>query len=362
MREFLKTFYTNKKVLITGHTGFKGAWLSLWLLDLGAEVAGYALAPDTDPNLYDILGLGRRVNSFIGDVRDRERLRSFVSDFRPEIVIHMAAQPLVRCSYEDPVLTYETNVMGTVNVLEVCRDVSTIKAIINVTSDKCYQNHGENRPYFENDPMGGHDPYSSSKGCSELITGAYLRSFFPPEGYAIKHKTALASARAGNVIGGGDWSMDRLLPDCIKAILANKDIVIRYPDAVRPWQYVLEPLYGYLLLAKKLYEDGSPFSGPWNFGPGEKNEKPVKWIVDKLDELWEGGIKWGISEASQPYEAAYLRLDSNKALSSLGWESSMDLSRTLLETVEWYKTWAAKEDMYEYSLGMLRAFMTGNQK
>lgn len=359
MREFLKGFYNGKRVLITGHTGFKGAWLSLWLSELGAKVAGYALEPDTDPNLYNILGLENRMISVIGDVRDRERLRSFFMDFRPEIVIHMAAQSLVRRSYQEPVSTYETNVMGTVNMLEACRESSFVRSVVNVTSDKCYENHGEDRPYSESEPMGGYDPYSSSKGCAELVTGAYFRSFFTTEDYGKRHNTALASVRSGNVIGGGDWNKDRLVPDCLRAVMDGKETIIRYPDAVRPWQYVLEPLCGYLLLAKKLYEEGPGFSGPWNFGPGEKNEKPVKWILGEINELWEGGLPWKVESETQPHESACLRLDSKKAASLLGWHSRMDLTSALRETLEWYKAWRDKRDVYKYSLKQIGFYMRG---
>lgn len=359
MREFLDGFYRGKRVLVTGHTGFKGGWISLWLEKLGAKVAGYALNPDTDPNIYDILGLENRMISIIGDIRDREKLRSFFRDFQPEIVIHMAAQSLVRRSYEAPVETYETNVIGTVNMLELCREVSFVRSFVNVTSDKCYKNHGENKSYAEIDPMGGHDPYSSSKGCAELVTGAYLGSFFAAEGYGKQHMMGLASARAGNVIGGGDWNKDRLIPDCIKASIDNKGLVIRYPEAIRPWQYVLEPLYGYLMLARRLYEDGAGFSGAWNFGPSERNEKPVKWIVGKINELWGGDLSWEIESTAQPHESAYLRLDSKKAGSLLGWCPQMDLVSALRETVGWYKAWRDEKDLYRYSLGQIDAYMSG---
>ena len=251
MNEDLKNFYKDRRVLVTGHTGFKGGWLSLLLLKLGANVAGYALEPSTDPNFYD-LGLNKKMGSNFNDVRDRKALQDFFKKFQPEIVIHMAAQALVRPSYQDPVTTYETNVMGTVNVLETCRETLSVRSILVITSDKCYENQGENRPYIETDRMGGFDPYSSSKGCAELVTAAYLKSFFATEKYGKDHQIAMASARAGNVIGGGDWSKDRIIPDCVKAVLRNESLVIRYPEAIRPWQHVLEPLYGYLLLAKSL--------------------------------------------------------------------------------------------------------------
>lgn len=361
MKKNFKNFYKGKRILITGHTGFKGGWLSLWFLQLGADVAGYALEPSTDPNLYDILGLRHRMLSVNGDVRDVKSVQTLFKDFKPEIVIHMAAQSLVRHSYEDPVGTFETNVMGTVNILEACRKLSFVRSIVVVTSDKCYENHGKNRPYKETDPMGGHDPYSSSKGCAELVTRAYLRSFFAPEKYGKDHKIAVASVRAGNVIGGGDWNKDRIIPDCIKAILNNKNIVIRYPEAVRPWQHVLEPLYGYLLLVKKLYEDGPVFSGPWNFGPGAKNEKSVKWVVEKTHVLWESGLTWKIDSQRQPHESVCLRLDSKKAGSLLGWRPQIELTSALKKTVEWYKAWQNNFDMYEYSLKQIENYMNGKK-
>ncbi|MDP8299585.1 MAG: CDP-glucose 4,6-dehydratase [Candidatus Tantalella remota] len=361
MFQDLKKFYKGKKVLMTGHTGFKGAWLSLWLLELGAEVAGYALEPNTDPSLYGILGLEGRMISGKGDIRDKGNFKSFFMDFRPEIVIHMAAQSLVRNSYEEPVATYETNVIGTVNMFEVCRESSFVRSVVNVTSDKCYENHGENRPYSESDPMGGYDPYSSSKGCAELVAGAYSRSFFSAGDYGKRHNTALASVRSGNVIGGGDWNKDRLVPDCLKAAMSGKETIIRYPDAVRPWQHVLEPLCGYLLLAKKLYEEGPGFSGAWNFGPGEKNEKPVKWILEKINESWEGGLSWKVVQKPQLHEASYLRLDSKKAGSLLGWHPRMDLSLALRKTIEWYKAWQDKIDMHKYSSDQIEEYMRGGK-
>lgn len=354
MNRELKNFYKGKRVLVTGHTGFKGGWLSLWLLKLGADVAGYALKPSATPNLHEILGLQKRMKSVIADVRDKSRLRSLFKEFRPEIVIHMAAQALVRRSYEDPVTTFETNIMGTVNVLEACRKSSSVRSIINVTSDKCYENHGKNIAYRETDPMGGHDPYSSSKGCSELVTAAYLRSFFNDK----DRKTALASVRAGNVIGGGDWSKDRIIPDCVRAVLNNESLALRYPQAVRPWQHVLDPLCGYLLLAKKLYKDELAFSGAWNFGPRKRNEKSVQWIVEKVNELWDGRLSVEVEKQRQPHESICLRLNSKKSESLLGWRPKMELAFALKETVEWYKSWQKNQDMWEYSLNQVENYMS----
>jgi len=351
-------FFKGKKILITGHTGFKGAWLSIWLKMLGADLAGYALKPSTEPSLFDILGLSKMMQSKTGDVRNRSSLNAFLREFRPEIIFHMAAQSLVRPSYLDPISTYETNVMGTVNLLDACRALPSIKAIVNVTSDKCYENHGGNAPYKEADPMGGHDPYSSSKGCAELVSNAYRRSYFNQDNYGKKHNIALASVRAGNVIGGGDWSEDRLIPDVIRAYQNKQLLALRYPDAVRPWQYVLEPLYGYLMLAKRLYEDGPDFSGAWNFGPGKKNEKPVRWIVENINKFLGGTLPWEADLTTQPHESEYLRLDSKKAGSLLGWHSRMDLTSALSETVEWYKVWREKQDMYKYSVNQINSYIS----
>ncbi|MBI5024574.1 MAG: CDP-glucose 4,6-dehydratase [Candidatus Omnitrophica bacterium] len=358
MKKTLKNFYKGKRVLLTGHTGFKGGWLSLWLLKLGANVGGYALKPSSNSGLYKVLGLERRMESVTGDVRNKKEVQSLFKEFRPEIVIHMAAQALVRRSYEDPVTTLETNIMGTVNVLEACRNFPSVRSIINVTSDKCYENHGRNRAYRENDPMGGHDPYSSSKGCSELVTAAYIRSFFNPQKYGKDHKTALASVRAGNVIGGGDWSKDRIIPDCVRAVLSSESLVIRYPQAIRPWQHVLEPLYGYLLLAKKLYQNGPAFSGAWNFGPRKKSEKPVKWIVEEVNELWDGRLSVEVEKQRQPHESICLRLNSKKSESLLGWHPKMELAYALKETVEWYKAWHKNQDMWGYSVNQVENYMS----
>jgi len=356
MRQKPERFYKGKRVLVTGHTGFKGGWLSLWLLKFGAQVTGYALKPAPGPNFFNILNLRNHMHSVTGDIRDKKKLQLFFKDFKPEIVIHMAAQSLVRQSYQDPIMTYETNVMGTVNVLNICREFSGVRAIVNVTSDKCYENQGKNKSYKETDSMGGFDPYSSSKGCAELVTTAYQKSFFAKEKYNKDHRAAIASARAGNVIGGGDWNKDRLIPDCIRVIFGKENLVIRYPNAIRPWQYVLEPLYGYLLLAMRLYEDGPTFSGPWNFGPGKKNEKTVKWILEKFKESWDG-FSWEIEVQPQPHESASLRLNSYKAESLLGWHPKLGLVKALKETVQWYQAWHDKVDMNALSLNQIKNYM-----
>jgi CDP-glucose 4,6-dehydratase len=279
--QFDKQFWKNKRVFLTGHTGFKGSWLSIWLDSLGANVHGYSLKPPTDPSLFNLCSIDRFTNSTIGDIRNRDLLKATLQKAQPEIVFHLAAQPLVRESFKNPVETYETNVMGTVNLLDAVRACPSVKAVVIVTTDKCYENREWHWGYRENDPMGGYDPYSSSKGCAELVTAAYRQSFFNPKDFD-NHHIAVASARAGNVIGGGDWALDRLVPDCLKAILDGRKIIVRNPHAIRPWQHVLEPLRGYLLLAQKLFENGPQFAEAWNFGPDDRDCRPVIDVVSKL--------------------------------------------------------------------------------
>jgi len=333
-----KEFWRNKKVFVTGHTGFKGAWLCLWLHSLGAKVTGYALQPPTDPNLYELVGGDQLVRSRISDIRDLEALKQEILLADPEIVIHMAAQPLVRDSYRDPVETYSVNMMGTVNLLEASRGCKRIKAIINVTSDKCYKNKERESGYKEFETLGGYDPYSSSKACSELITAAYRNSFFGDQ-------AGLATVRAGNVIGGGDWGPDRLVPDFVRAVLKGEKIKIRNPYAVRPWQHVLEPLCGYLMLAEKLYLTGQKYAGAWNFGPDEKDAKPVEWIVKKLCDKWGKGASYVIDKGKHPHEAHYLRLDCSKVRSKLGWKAKWDLDRALNKVVEWTRAYQEGTDI-----------------
>ena len=347
--------YHGKRILITGHTGFKGGWLSLWLQNLGADVLGYSLPPPTTPNLFTVAGVQDKINSIIADIRDKEALFKAFNRHKPEIVFHLAAQSLVRPSYSDPVETYETNVMGTVNVLEACRLNPSVHAMVNVTSDKCYENIGKKEGYVENDKMGGSDPYSASKGCSELIAQSYLQSFFNPDNYAT-HGVAMASARAGNVIGGGDWGVDRLIPDCIKAFNEKKKIMIRYPNATRPWQHVLEPLYGYLLLAQHLYEGGGRYTGGWNFGSDTKNSKPVHWLADKIVELWGEDSSWITHEGPHLKEANALTLDCSKAKKQLHWESKYNLETALKNTINWYKAFRDKKNMMEYTLEQINAY------
>jgi CDP-glucose 4,6-dehydratase len=344
--------WQGRRVLVTGHTGFKGAWLCAWLLDVGATVTGVALAPETSPNLYELLGLERGMDSRLRDIRDLEAMKGVLREARPEVVIHMAAQALVRRSYQDPVQTYATNLMGTVNVLEAARAVDSVRAVVNVTSDKCYENLETQHAYRETDAMGGHDPYSSSKGAAELITSAYRRSFFAREG------KLLASARAGNVIGGGDWSEDRLIPDCVRAFAAGRDLVVRNPLAVRPWQHVLEPLAGYLLLAQRLAAGDAAAADAWNFGPGESDAAPVERVVNEAVRLWGGKARWKRDETVQPHEAHLLRLDASKARRELGWRPRLGLDETLRWTIDWYRAQAGGADargLVAAQLGQYRA-------
>lgn len=337
----LDSFWRGKRVFITGYTGFKGSWLCLWLHKLGAELTGYALDPPTDPSLFELCGVDKFVHSIIHDIRDLDALKIAISQARPEIVIHMAAQPLVRDSYFNPVETYETNVMGTVNLLEAIRKSPGIRAVVNVTTDKCYENREWVWGYRENDPLGGFDPYSSSKACSEIVTSAYLRSFFSIENHK-SHGVALASVRAGNVIGGGDWGRDRLVPDCFRSLLSGRKILIRNPRAIRPWQHVLEPLSGYLLLAKRLYEKGPPYVGAWNFGPFDEDSRPVEWLVRRICEKWGQPAGYEVVQGNQPHEAHYLKLDYSKAGECLGWRPCWRLETAIDKVMEWYKAYSTE--------------------
>jgi CDP-glucose 4,6-dehydratase len=332
-------FWAGRRVLLTGHTGFKGSWLSLWLQALGAEVQGLALAPPTTPSLFEAAGVAERMRSTLGDIRDLETVRGCMAAFRPEIVIHMAAQPLVRLSYTEPVATYATNVMGTVHVLEAARATDSVRAVVNVTTDKCYENREWVWGYRENEPMGGFDPYSNSKGCSELVTAAYRRSFFQHNGIA------LASARAGNVIGGGDWASDRLVPDILRAFERREPVVIRNPQATRPWQHVLEPLCGYLMLAQRLCTEGQAFAEAWNFGPQDSDTRPVQWIVERMVQHWGEGASWRLDGETHPHEAGHLKLDTSKAGARLAWRPRWDLSTALRQIMSWHRAWLAQEDV-----------------
>lgn len=339
-----KSFWKNKKVFITGHTGFKGSWLCLWLYSLGAKVTGYALNPPTDPSLFELCNVSELVNSVIADIRKRDELTEAMLAASPEIVIHMAAQPLVRDSYKNPVETYEINVMGTVNLFEAVCTCKGVKTVINVTTDKCYENKEWAWGYRENEPLGGYDPYSSSKACSELVTAAYRNCFFNPKDYA-EHGVAIASARAGNVIGGGDWANDRLIPDCIRALLKGEKIIIRSPQAIRPWQHVLEPLDGYLTLAKKLYEDGQRYAEGWNFGSDDSDAKSVEWIVQKICKRWGNNASYEIDKGEHPHEAHYLKLDCSKAKAELGWHPSWSLEKAIDSIIDWTKAYKENKDL-----------------
>lgn len=354
-------FWRGKRVLITGHTGFKGSWLSLWLQAMDAQVVGYALAPPTNPSLFEVADVGKGMTSIIGDIRDLEKLRTVFAEHKPEIVIHMAAQPLVRYSYIEPVETYSTNVMGTVNLLEAVRATPSVKAVVNITSDKCYENREWVWGYRENEAMGGYDPYSSSKGCAELVASAYRNSYFHPDKY-LQHGVAIASARAGNVIGGGDWAGDRLIPDILRAIIEGKSVNIRNPHAIRPWQHVLEPLSGYLQLAEKLYKEGATYAEGWNFGPNDEDAKPVQWIVEKLTQSWGEGASWVLDGGDHPHEAHYLKLDCSKAKARLDWHPRWHLDKTLESIVKWHRDFQQGKNMKAATLEQINIYSKGVQK
>lgn len=347
-------FWKDKRVLLTGHTGFKGSWLSLWMQSMNARVIGYALAPTTNPGLFEAANIGKGMISIIGDIRDLESLHKVFDEHKPEIVFHMAAQSLVRRSYSEPVATYSTNVMGTVNLLEAVRGSDSVKAVVNVTSDKCYENQERVWSYRESDAMGGYDPYSNSKGCSELVTAAYRNSYFNHEQYN-QHGVALASARAGNVIGGGDWAEDRLIPDIMNAISQSEPVNIRNPYAIRPWQHVLEPLSGYLLLAQNLYTKGTDYAEAWNFGPDD-DAKPVQWIVEKLTSNWGEGATWVRDDADHPHEAHYLQLDCSKARARMGWQPKWHLEEALDAIIDWYRGYLNGQDLRELTLRQINAY------
>lgn len=344
-------FWRNKRVFLTGHTGFKGSWLSLWLNSLGAVVKGYSLPAPTSPSLFEEAKIEAVLfESVEGDIRDMDNLKQNMLDFNPDILIHMAAQPLVRFSYKDPIETYDVNVMGTVKVLEAARACKKLQAIVNITTDKCYENKEWVWGYRENEPMGGYDPYSSSKGCAELVTSAYRRSFLTDVG------VGLASVRAGNVIGGGDWADDRLIPDILRAFEKNKPVIIRNPRSTRPWQHVLEPLSGYILLAEKLYQCPKEYAEGWNFGPLDDGAKPVDWILDQMTKKWPGS-SWELDDDSHPHEANFLKLDISKAKARLLWRPVWDLETTLSKIIQWHRAWLNKEDVQNICLNEINSYM-----
>ena len=356
MKNIFNDIYKNKKILITGHTGFKGSWLSLWLTILGAEVIGFSLEPNTYPNMFNILGLEKHLTSIKGDIRNKESLEKLLNKYKPDFIFHLAAQPLVRFSYQEPLLTFETNIMGTINLLEAVRKSNFEGVIVNITSDKCYENNeqqkNDNR-FKENDPMGGYDPYSASKGASEIVSSAYRNSFFNPKNYGLSHKVALASARAGNVIGGGDWAEDRLIPDIVRALYENKEIIIRNPHAIRPWQHVIECISGYLTLGVKLFENPIEYSEGWNFGSDENSTMTVEEIILKSLELWGCGTYKIIPEKIMK-EAAFLKLDIGKAKEKLGWQPVYDINSSLEKTINWYKNYYFQQaDMFDFTKNQL---------
>ena len=347
--------WSGKRVLITGHTGFKGGWLSLWLQQSGAELCGLSLAPSTTVNLFEKAAVASGMQSVIGDIRNAELVRRVVGEFKPEIVFHMAAQPLVRQSYVDPIETYASNVMGTVHVLEAIRQTDSTRAVVTITTDKCYENREWDWAYREIDRLGGYDPYSNSKACAELVVSAYRNSFFNPEKFD-KHGVAVASVRAGNVIGGGDWSPDRLIPDMIRAFAEGQAVRIRSPRAIRPWQHVLEPLRGYIRIAESLVDNGVQDAEAWNFGPEQSDAQPVSWIVNELAELWGDGARWELESVPQPHEAQNLKLDWSKAARRIEWKPSLPLKDALEFTVSWYKAYLHEQNMRDYTLGQIRAY------
>jgi CDP-glucose 4,6-dehydratase len=353
-------FWKNKNVFVTGHTGFKGSWLCLMLEYMGANVTGYALNPPTEPSLYTAGHVDKTINSVIADIRDKETLQAALFKCKPDILIHMAAQPLVRYSYHNPIETYETNVMGTVYLLDAVRNLALsgnpIKAVVNVTTDKCYENKEWIWGYRENEPMGGYDPYSNSKACSELVTSAYRSSYFNPENFN-EHGVALASARAGNVIGGGDWAEDRLIPDCIRSLIDKKPITIRNPHSIRPWQHVLEPLSGYLLLAEKLFTEGAKFAEAWNFGPYESDAKPVKFLVERICNQWGENASYVIEDQSGLHEAHYLKLDCSKANNILGWYPKWSLEESIEHIVGWTKAYLSNDDIRSVCYSQIEKYL-----
>ena len=345
-------FWKGKRVFVTGHTGFKGSWLSLWLQLMGAEVKGFSLAPPTQPALFEVAKVGDNMQTEIGDIRNLQQLSQSIRAFNPDVLLHLAAQPLVRLSYKEPVDTYSTNVMGTVNVLEAARYAPQLKSVVIITTDKCYENREWEWGYRENEPMGGHDPYSNSKGCAELVVSAYRRSFF-----YTNDTVAVASARAGNVIGGGDWADDRLIPDILRAFEQQQPVIIRNPLSTRPWQHVLEPLSGYLVLAERLYNEGNAFAEGWNFGPKDDDCQPVQWILEKMVQFWGEVARYEWDKSEQPHEANFLKLDCSKAATRLKWHPQWRLADTLEKIVHWHRAWLRGADMQTHCLYEIKGYM-----
>jgi CDP-glucose 4,6-dehydratase len=350
-----RSFWQGRRVFLTGHTGFKGSWLALWLNQMGAEVTGYALDPPTQPSLFEQARVAESICSVHGDIRDFAHLKRVIAGCSPEVVLHLAAQSVVRASYDDPIESYSSNVMGAVNLLESIRQLKQPCVIVNVTSDKCYENREWIWGYRENDRMGGHDPYSNSKACAELVTSAYRDSFFTPATIH-DHGVAIGSARAGNCIGGGDWTNHQLIPDLVRAFLDGKPCLIRNPSSYRPWQFVLEPLRGYLILAERLAENAARFASGWNFGPTDPNVKPVSWIADELVSLWGAGASWTLDSAAHPHEAHALKLDTSKAAADLDWRPALPLKCALVWIAEWYQAFKKGADLRELTLEQIRRY------
>jgi CDP-glucose 4,6-dehydratase len=350
-----KSFWHGKRVFLTGHTGFKGGWLALWLAHLGADVRGYALDPYTDPNLFDVLRLGGKIEDIRGDIRDPRALDEALTSFAPEVVFHLAAQPLVRLSYADPIGTYETNVIGTARVLDAIRRTPSVRAVVSVTTDKCYENKEWPWGYRETDPLGGYDPYSSSKACAEIVSAAFRQSYFPVEKLA-QHKVAIATARAGNVIGGGDWSLDRLLPDLVRGFLTGQPVPIRRPHSIRPWQQVLEPLHGYITLAERLLTGDPRYATAFNFGPSDDDARPVQWIADRMAHTWGDGASWFLDLDPSVHEATYLKLDTSRARAELDWTPRLNLTTALDWLVQWYRAHDRGDDMQALTLDQIKAY------
>ena len=348
-------FWAGKRVFLTGHTGFKGGWLALWLAHRGSLVRGFALDPATTPNLFDVVRLGTQVEDVRGDIRDPNSLDTALCDFAPDLVFHLAAQPLVKLSYDQPILTYETNIIGTARLLDAVRRAPSVRAVVVVTSDKCYENKEWAWGYRESDPLGGYDPYSSSKACAEIVSAAFRQSYFPVDKLA-EHKVAVATARAGNVIGGGDWSIDRLIPDLVRGFLNGQPVPIRRPNSIRPWQHVLEPLSGYLMLAEKLLTGDPKYATAYNFGPSYDDARPVHWIADHMTKNWGGGSGWFSDEGSGVHEAGYLKLDASRAHNDLLWTPVLHLGESLDWLIRWYKAHAEGQDMQAFTLQQIKDY------